>query len=121
MLQSTESRLTRAAPEVPVADLEEALAYYGDRLGFRTVSRFPAGEYAVVERDDVALHLFSDGDAPAAVSFHIFVDGLDPLERELGARGARISQPAAHKPWGTRDFRVVDPFGNEIKFTEPAR
>jgi uncharacterized glyoxalase superfamily protein PhnB len=119
MPRSTASRFMRAAPEVPVADLDEAIAYYSDQLGFRMASRMPGGEYAVVERNDVALHLFSDGAAPAAISFHIFVDGLDPLEQELGGRGARITQPVERKPWGTRDFRVVDPFGNEIKFTEP--
>jgi len=121
MPQSTASRFMRAAPEVPVADLDEAIAYYSDRLGFRTASRMPNGEYAVVERNDVALHLFSDGEVPAAIAFHIFVDGLDPLEQELGARGAQITQAIELKPWGTRDFRVVDPFGNEIKFTEPAQ
>jgi hypothetical protein len=30
-----------------------------------------------------------------------------------------MSQAIAQKPWGTRDFRVMDPSGNEIKFTEP--
>ena len=120
MQQTAEPRLTRAAPEVPVADMETALAYYADRLGFRTTSRMPDGEYAVIERGDVALHLFSDGGTPAAISLHIFVDGLDPLAQELGARGALIAQPIERKPWGTRDFRVLDPFGNEIKFTEPA-
>jgi len=34
-------------------------------------------------------------------------------------RGARIAQHVEGKPWGTRDFRVTDPFGNVIKFTEP--
>jgi uncharacterized glyoxalase superfamily protein PhnB len=120
MPQSTKPRLMRAAPEIPVADLDRALEHYSDRLGFRTMSRMPEGGYAVVQRDDVALHLFSDGEAPMPVSLHIFANGLDQLEQELGARGARITQPVQSKPWGNRDFRVVDPFGNEIKFTEPA-
>ena len=117
---STASRLVRAAPEVPVGDLDLALEHYSDRLGFHTKMRMPDGGYAVVEREDVALHLFSDGDSPRPVSFHIFAYGIDELERELSGRGAFLTQKVESKPWGNRDFRVVDPFGNEIKFTEPA-
>ena len=49
------------APEVPVADLEESLAYYENKLGFQVVMKMPEGDYAIMERDDVALHLFQDG------------------------------------------------------------
>ncbi|WP_114951078.1 glyoxalase superfamily protein [Sphingosinicella terrae] len=113
-------RLVRAAPELPVDDLDRALAYYDGQLGFRTMSRMPQGNYAVVQRDDVALHLFSDGDASTPVSLHIFVEEIERLESDLGSRGARITQPLERRPWGNRDFRIVDPFGNQIKFTEPA-
>jgi len=34
-------------------------------------------------------------------------------------RGTCLSQDIVRKPWGNRDFRVQDAFGNEIKFTEP--
>jgi uncharacterized glyoxalase superfamily protein PhnB len=117
--QSTPPRLFRAAPEIPVHDLDAALAYYSDHLGFRTRSRMPAGDYAIIQRDDVALHLFTGGATAQPASFHIFASGLDALSAELSERGARIIQPVELKPWGMRDFRVADPFGNEIKFSEP--
>jgi uncharacterized glyoxalase superfamily protein PhnB len=117
--QSTLPRLCRAAPEIPVEDLDAALAYYSDHLGFRTRSRMPDGDYAIIQRDDVALHLFKGSAATQPASCHIFASGLDALSAELSERGARIIQPVELKPWGTRDFRVADPYGNEIKFTEP--
>lgn len=120
MTQSAPSHLLRVAPEIPVGNLEDALAYYSQQLGFRTISRMPSGNYAIVERGDVALHLFSDEPAAGSVSLHIFASGLDALSEELGERGASITQPVESKPWGNRDFRVADPFGNEIKFTEPS-
>ena len=49
------SSLTRVAPELPVSDLAEALEYYTARLGFEVASVLPSREYAIVERDDVAL------------------------------------------------------------------
>jgi len=100
--------------------MEEALAYYASRLGFHVAMTMPDGEYAIVQRDDVALHLFSDRTMPhSPVSVHIFTEGLDALSHELHARGARVSQEIVRQPWGNRDFRVTDPSGNVIKFTEP--
>jgi uncharacterized glyoxalase superfamily protein PhnB len=112
--------LTSVAPEIPVNDMERGIEYYEAKLGFTVEMRMPQGDYAIVERDDVSLHLFKDASkSQSPVSLHIFAKGLDDLYAELEKRGAHMSQAIAQKPWGTRDFRVMDPSGNEIKFTEP--
>lgn len=112
--------LSRIAPELPVCDLRASLTYYNIRLGFETAMEMPDGDYAIVERDSVAIHLFqTDAAARAPVSIHIFTEGLDDLHAELRERGARMKQDIVRKPWGNRDFRVQDDSGNEIKFTEP--
>jgi predicted enzyme related to lactoylglutathione lyase len=111
-------KLSRVAPELPAADLQAAIAYYEQKLGFGLVMQMP--EYAIVERDDVAIHLFQDSaQSPAGVGIHIFTEGLDALHAELERRGAHVSQGIVRKPWGNRDFRVNDSSGNVIKFTEP--
>jgi uncharacterized glyoxalase superfamily protein PhnB len=113
-------QLMRVAPELPVSDLAQALYHYERQLGFATVMTMPTGDYAIVERDDVALHLYVDHDAATRPhSLHIFVTGLDELESELRRRGARITQAITRQAWGNRDFRVLDISGNAIKFTEP--
>ncbi len=100
-------------------DMEDALAYYTSSLGFEVAMSMPDGDYAIVERDDVALHLFSDPTNPhSPVSVHIFTEGLDALFLEVQARGADVSQGIVRQPWSARDFRVTDPSGNVIKFTE---
>lgn len=112
--------LMRVAPELPVTDMAAALQHYEEKLGFQVVMTMPAGDYAIVERDGVALHLFENGSgAHSPGSIHIFADGLDELLGELQRRGARLTQPITRQPWGNRDFRVVDSSGNAIKFTEP--
>jgi uncharacterized glyoxalase superfamily protein PhnB len=114
-------QLTRIAPELPAADVDDAIRYYEQTLGFRVVDAFPDGDYAIVQRDDVAIHVFKDSSRrQSPVGIHIFTCGLDELQTELLARGARLSQLVTLKPWGTRDLRVKDPYGNELKFTEPA-
>jgi uncharacterized glyoxalase superfamily protein PhnB len=113
------ARLSRIAPEVPVADLEEAIEYYCRRLGFELAVEL--SDYAIVERDGIAIHLFqAEADARSRVGVHIFTHELEELYAELRNRGAVICQDITKKPWGNRDFRVNDCAGNTLKFTEPA-
>jgi uncharacterized glyoxalase superfamily protein PhnB len=114
------AKLTRIAPELPAADLKASIAYYQQQLGFELAMHLPSHGYAIVERDGIAIHLFEDGArSHSPVSIHIFTPNLDPLFTELQQRGAHLSQQIMQKPWGNRDFRVTDSFGNELKFTEP--
>ena len=113
-------RLSRIAPEIPVLNLASAVEYYRSRLGFELKMEFPGNDYAVVERDGIAIHLFAQDAAlfrPASV--HIFTPDLDDLHAELESTGATICQAIVRKPWGNRDFRVEDSSGNVLKFTEP--
>jgi catechol 2,3-dioxygenase-like lactoylglutathione lyase family enzyme len=113
------SSLTGVAPELPVRDLAEALEYYTGRLGFEVATVMPDRDYAIVERDAVCLHLFTAAErSPGSV--HVFTGELDQLFGELDSRGALITQDVIRTPWGNREFRVADPAGNTIKFTEPA-
>jgi catechol 2,3-dioxygenase-like lactoylglutathione lyase family enzyme len=110
--------LLRIAPELPVSDLPASIKFYEGKLGFRNVMTMP--DYAIVERDGVAVHLFQTAGAKhSPQSIHVFTDGLDELHAEMRQRGTCLSQEIVRKPWGNRDFRVQDAFGNEIKFTEP--
>jgi uncharacterized glyoxalase superfamily protein PhnB len=114
------AKLSRIAPEIPVSNLRGSIEYYEQKLGFRVVMETPGGDYAIVERDDIAIHLFQDdARSHSPVGMHIFTHQLDELHAELQRRGARLSQEIMRQPWGNRDFRVNDHSGNEIKFTEP--
>lgn len=112
-------KLARIAPELPAANIEQAVNYYERKLGFEVASLMPEIEYAIVERDGVAIHLFADHAARSAIGVHIFTRDLEQLFLELEDNGAAITQPIEQKPWGNREFRVRDEFGNELKFTEP--
>jgi catechol 2,3-dioxygenase-like lactoylglutathione lyase family enzyme len=112
------ARLARVAPELPAANLVAALAFY-ERLGFAPPGDAPIRDYAIVERDGVALHLFEDRQRRVTpVGVHIFTPELTELHEEFEDRGVRFAQKIERKPWGNREFRVRDDFGNELKFTE---
>ena len=111
--------LSRIAPEVPVDDLKQAIAYYTQKLGFELAMEIP-NDYAIVERDGIAIHLFTQTPLTSgSAGLHIFTHQLQDLHDELCQRGAIISAPISRRPWGNRDFRVTDSAGNTLKFTEP--
>jgi len=112
--------LSRIAPEIPVSDLQAAIDYYCQKLGFDLAMEMVSAGYAIVERDGIAIHLFEEDAKPCvSVGVHIFTHDLEELHAELRSRGATICQNIARKPWGNRDFRVNDCAGNMLKFTEP--
>lgn len=112
--------LSRIAPEVPVTDLNAAIDYYCQRLGFELAAKLNGGDYAIVERDGVAIHLFQqNSESFVPIGLHIFAHDLESLHAELCSRGATICQDIARKSWGNREFRVNDSTGNILKFTEP--
>jgi uncharacterized glyoxalase superfamily protein PhnB len=113
------ARLTRIAPELPASSLPAAIAFY-ENLGFSLATQAAQKNYAIVERDGIALHLFEDKlHRSSPMGIHIFTPNLAELYEEFTALGIRFTQEIERKPWGNRDFRIQDDFGNELKFTEP--
>ena len=51
---------------------------------------------------------------------YVQLRGVDALFAELTARGVATASDPADRPYGMRDFELVDPFGNRIAFGEPA-
>ncbi|GAC1486117.1 MAG: hypothetical protein NVS1B1_01090 [Candidatus Limnocylindrales bacterium] len=110
--------------------------FYG-ALGF-AVAREEIGDagdgYLVLRRGTNILRFWPGSDAvdrhehfgslPASsprgygVEVVIVVEDLDAVYE--AARGfARIVAPLQERPWGLRDFRVLDPFGYYLRITEP--
>ncbi len=118
------SRLTSLAPQFLVDDLDGAIAYYRDALGFSFGEPW-GGFYAIGSRDGLELHL---KEAPKLrgerehrrshehLDAYAGVDGIEAFYEECLARGAKIVKPLASRPWGTKDFYVEDPEGYIVGF-----
>lgn len=120
-------RLDYLAPVLPVADLERALAYYRDALGF-AVEFVHAGFYASVLRDGCRLHLKCGGPAPgqasdepaeSAIAACIGTRDAQVLADRFALDGATICLPLRSMPYG-REFQVGDPDGHVLGFVEAA-
>jgi catechol 2,3-dioxygenase-like lactoylglutathione lyase family enzyme len=112
----------RAAPVVPVRDLDAALDRYR-RLGF-SVRAYDGGErYGFVDRGRVSLHLteWAEHDpAHSASAVYLYVSDADALHREWAAAGlpGRLREPF-DTPYGLREFDFVDADGTLHRVGSP--
>lgn len=114
-------KLKSISPIFQVADLERAIAFYRDTLGFDVA--WQAGEpptHAAVCRDDVEISL-EVAASPATAHAYLHVAGVDALFATAAAAGARIAVPLADRWYGLRDGRIADPDGNQLSIGEEAR
>ena len=125
-MAATASRIRTFAPQLLVDDLDEAIKFYSDVLGFSFGPPW-GGFYAIGERDGFQVHLKC---APKTVAdrahrleqehldIYAGVVGVDALYETCKAKGATITKPLAGTAWGTRDFYIMDPEGYILAFGE---
>jgi len=120
------ARLTGIAPQFLVDDLEVAIAYYRDKLGFVLDFNYDSF-YAGVSRDGLAIHLKEAaklaGDRAHRrenehLDAYVAVVDVRALHQELQARGAHIVKPIEERPWACVDFYVEDADGYILCFSE---
>ena len=76
------------AMNLPVADLDSALPFYENTLGFRVVSRGESPyKSAVLARDDIQIGLAENGGDPAQEGCFFEVDNAEIACAELKANG----------------------------------
>jgi catechol 2,3-dioxygenase-like lactoylglutathione lyase family enzyme len=105
-----------ARPVFFVADVNRALRFYVDVLGFEKAwhEGDGAGTVCQVDRGDCEIILCEDATRrdKARLFIELNVDGLDELRREI----ARRSIPWKETWWGYDSIQVDDPDGNELLF-----
>ena len=79
---------------------------------------------AIVQRDNVQIFLLQKEDKQTAkeMSLRISVNQIEQLAKELQAKEGEIIHPEGSletKPWGVKEFVVIDPTGVCLTFCEP--
>ena len=112
--------LEAAVPILSVTDLSGALDYYQNVLGFQVGwSWGQPPRIASVCRDRVELNLSQSPEAqPGASRVYFQMAGVDAYYNEVTIAGANVAVALADRLYGMRDFRIVDPSGNELSFGE---
>jgi uncharacterized glyoxalase superfamily protein PhnB len=110
--------LEKIMPELPLSDVAAGVAYYRDILGFKI--NYQQHNLGVMDRDRVRLLLIAKTPKYSGIgSAYVYVNDADQLHAELREKGANVQGGPVSQPWGLREFRVLDPEGNQITFGQP--
>jgi predicted enzyme related to lactoylglutathione lyase len=119
--------LTGHATVLIVEDVQRALEYYRDRLGFDTshYEKLPE-HYGYASRDGCHVHFARfhgarprpnhEAAPPDMFDIYFYVDDVDASHAELVERGADVMQKPTDQGYGLRDIRVRDPHGYILAF-----
>ena len=112
-----------------VADIERALAFFTETLGFKTL--FRQANYAYLEREGVGFRLLEqtgpEGAPPGNRRFAYYIDvrDVDLLYAELKPKLDRLPKGDVYGPvdqsYGQRELLVLAPDGNLIAFGQAIR
>lgn len=111
---SNPKQFVQGAPVLHVANVEATAAFYRDVLGFTW--DFSDEAYAVVWRDNSAIHFARGDGSPSGVHLFQWVKDVDAYFREIVDRGAQVAAEPADQPYGIREFGVCDINGMGIVF-----
>ncbi|NQX11620.1 VOC family protein [Microbacteriaceae bacterium VKM Ac-2855] len=118
-------RFEAAIPLLRIFSIEKAGDFYVDYLGFdidwehRSERSLPL--YLQISRSGLRLHLSEHhGDGSPGVALHLPLRGIREFHAELDSKRYPYLNPSVQRtPFGF-SLQLIDPFGNQLRFTEPA-
>jgi uncharacterized glyoxalase superfamily protein PhnB len=123
-MPSTATNFLNVSPLIAARDVEESIVFYRSVLGFELAYRdAEPAQFAIVGCDGVRLHLFASQDKHLAdwTSLRIEVERIDTLYERCQENGCvHPNGSLGSRPWGTREFSIIDPSRVCIAFVEQA-
>lgn len=117
--------ISSISPLIPAGDdLEKAIEFYEQKLGFITIHKEGNPlRMAIVKRDNAEIFLVKSDyhDLAKEISLRLQVTGIEQLYQELGSKEKEIIHPNGKletKPWGPKEFTVIDLAGVCLTFYE---
>jgi hypothetical protein len=110
--------IQKAIPLLPAINISKTIDFYKYKLGFTSVNY---GNYVMLHFKNVEIHFYYTKDKSLFVnsSCYLLVRNIEDLYGCFSSK--EIINPDRQledKPWGTREFSIVDNNGNIIRFGE---
>jgi catechol 2,3-dioxygenase-like lactoylglutathione lyase family enzyme len=115
--------LTDIHPKLPMRDKATTKDFYLNKLGFQEFGNAEYDGYLMVERDSIQIHFFEFKELDPKENYgqiYIRTDSIDTLYRSMLDKKLSI-HPAGQlqiKPWGQKEFAMLDPDNNLLTFGE---
>lgn len=112
--------LTNIHPKLPMRNRTVTREYY-ERLGFSYVGSDEFLVYLIMEKDKIQIHFFEFKEIDPAANYgqvYIRTNNIDEVYQSFLAKNIPI-HPNGHletKPWGQREFALLDPDNNLLTF-----
>ena len=112
--------LTDINPKLPMRDKSVTREFYINKMGFQQFGNDYDG-YLMVQKDNIQIHFFEFKELDPKENYgqvYIRTDDIDNFYQSMLDNKLSI-HPAGHlqvKPWGQREFAMLDPDNNLITF-----
>ena len=111
--------LTEINPKLPMRDKEATKDYYLNRLGFIELSDY--GDYLILKKEGIEIHFFEFKDLDPKENYgqvYFRTDDIDDFYQSLLEKKVAIhpAAPLHIKPWGQKEFALLDPDNNLLTF-----
>lgn len=111
--------LAAVHPKLPMRNKAATKAFYLDQLGFKELGDF--GDYLMVARDNVEIHFFEFKTLDPKENYgqvYIRTHSIDQLYQSFLDNNTPIhpNGPLQIKPWGQKEFSILDPDSNLLTF-----
>lgn len=110
--------LTQIHPKLPMRNKENTKTYY-QQLGFVISADY--GDYLIIQKDSIEIHFFAFAELNPLTNYgqvYIRTNDIDQLYQSFQENKVAIhpNAPLAEKPWGQKEFALLDPDHNLLTF-----
>ena len=118
--------LTAIHPKLPMRDKSVTRNYYINELGFKDIGRIDYEAYLMMAKDDIEIHFFLFKELNSLENYgqvYIRTDNIEDLYKTFLEKGVSIhpNDPLQTKPWGQKEFSLLDSDHNLLTFGESVR
>ncbi len=111
--------LTAINPKLPMRDKSATKHFYIDKLGFTELADY--NDYLILYKDNIEIHFFtSKGLDPKENDGQVYIrtDDIEILYQNFRNRAITIHPNAelGIRPWGQKEFALLDPDNNLLTF-----
>lgn len=113
--------LTDINPKLPMRDKAVTMDYYLNQLEFREFGSADFDDYLMVQKDGIQIHFFKFSALDPKKNYgqvYIRTDNIEELYQWMVDKKITLhpNGPLQIKPWGQKEFSLLDPDHNLLTF-----